>query len=66
MTVITEKRLKDRSGSKCEISGSDEDLVLYLDLVATAIAADIVPITGENRVLAKFGLEVINSILGLE
>ena len=38
-----------------------EDLVLYLDLVATAIAADIVPITGENRVLAKFGLEVINA-----
>lgn len=36
------------------------DLVPYLDLVATAIAADIVPITGENRVLAKFGLEVIN------
>jgi single-stranded-DNA-specific exonuclease len=32
-----------------------------LDLVATAIAADIVPITGENRVLAKFGLEVINA-----
>jgi single-stranded-DNA-specific exonuclease len=40
---------------------STEDLVPYLDLVATAIAADIVPITGENRVLAKFGLEVINS-----
>lgn len=37
------------------------DLVPYLDLVATAIAADIVPITGENRVLAKFGLEVINN-----
>ena len=37
------------------------DLVSYLDLVATAIAADIVPITGENRVLAKYGLEVINS-----
>ncbi|MCL9770622.1 single-stranded-DNA-specific exonuclease RecJ [Flavobacterium sp. HXWNR69] len=37
------------------------DLVEYLDLVATAIAADIVPINGENRVLAKFGLEVINS-----
>ena len=37
------------------------DLLGYLDLVATAIAADIVPITGENRVLAKFGLEVINS-----
>lgn len=38
-----------------------KDLVAYLDLVATAIAADIVPITGENRVLAKFGLEVINN-----
>ncbi|MEY2629594.1 MAG: Single-stranded-DNA-specific exonuclease RecJ [Bacteroidota bacterium] len=37
------------------------DLVPYLDLVATAIAADIVPMTGENRVLAKFGLEVINN-----
>lgn len=38
-----------------------EGLVPYLDLVATAIAADIVPITGENRVLAHFGLQVINS-----
>jgi single-stranded-DNA-specific exonuclease len=31
------------------------------DLVATAIAADIVPMTGENRVLAYYGLQVINS-----
>ncbi len=38
-----------------------DDLVPYLDLVATAIAADIVPITGENRVLAYYGLQVINS-----
>ncbi len=37
-----------------------DDLIPYLDLVATAIAADIVPITGENRVLAHFGLHVIN------
>jgi single-stranded-DNA-specific exonuclease len=37
------------------------DLTAYLDLVATAIAADIVPMTGENRILAKFGLEVINA-----
>jgi single-stranded-DNA-specific exonuclease len=32
----------------------------YLDLVATAIAADIVPMTGENRVLAFHGLKKVN------
>ena len=36
------------------------DFVPYLDLVATAIAADIVPMNGENRVLAYHGLQVIN------
>lgn len=35
-------------------------LLPYLDLVATAIGADIVPITGENRILAYHGLRVIN------
>ncbi|SOU85619.1 single-stranded-DNA-specific exonuclease RecJ [Tenacibaculum dicentrarchi] len=38
-----------------------DDLIPYLDLVATAIAADIVPMTGENRTLTYFGLQVINS-----
>ena len=33
----------------------------YLDLVATAIAADIVPMTGENRILAYYGLQQINN-----
>ena len=33
----------------------------YLDLVAVSIAADIVPITGENRILAFFGLDRINN-----
>ncbi|MDE0599109.1 MAG: DHH family phosphoesterase, partial [Dokdonia donghaensis] len=37
-----------------------EELLPYLDLVATAIGADIVPITGENRILAYHGLNVIN------
>lgn len=38
----------------------DESYLAYLDLVATAIAADIVPITGENRALAYFGLQKVN------
>ncbi|MBS4065985.1 MAG: single-stranded-DNA-specific exonuclease RecJ [Chitinophagaceae bacterium] len=37
-----------------------ESATIYLDLVATAIAADIVPITGENRVLAYYGLKKAN------
>jgi len=36
------------------------DLFQYLDLVAVSIASDIVPITGENRILAFYGLKVIN------
>ena len=43
-------------------SGKDpESIRPYLDLVATAIAADIVPMVGENRVLTYFGLEVLNT-----
>ena len=38
----------------------EETYLKYLDLVATAIAADIVPMTGENRVLAYHGLQKIN------
>jgi single-stranded-DNA-specific exonuclease len=33
-----------------------ESVFEYLDLLATAIAADIVPMTGENRILAFHGL----------
>lgn len=39
----------------------DDMVYKYLDLVATAIAADIVPMTGENRILAYFGLLKINT-----
>ncbi|MEI7897017.1 MAG: single-stranded-DNA-specific exonuclease RecJ [bacterium] len=38
-----------------------ENLVQYLDLVAISIASDIVDITGENRILAYFGLKLINT-----
>lgn len=37
-----------------------EEVYELLDLVAVSIAADIVPITGENRVLAYYGLQLIN------
>ncbi|HEY6163237.1 MAG TPA: single-stranded-DNA-specific exonuclease RecJ [Bacteroidia bacterium] len=37
------------------------ELEQYLDLVVVSIAADIVPITGENRVLAFYGLKQINT-----
>lgn len=37
-----------------------KDILPYLDLVATAIGSDIVPITGENRILAYHGLRVLN------
>ncbi len=36
-------------------------IMSYLDLVAIAIAADIVPVTGENRVLAHYGIKLVNS-----
>ena len=39
----------------------EEAYTCYLDLVVTAIGADIVPITGENRVLAYFGMQKLNS-----
>jgi len=39
---------------------SEEEVYDYLDLVVVSIASDIVPIVGENRVLAFFGLQKLN------
>ncbi|TAG10323.1 MAG: single-stranded-DNA-specific exonuclease RecJ [Sphingobacteriia bacterium] len=39
----------------------DSSYLHYLDLNALAIAADIVPVTGENRTLAFFGIEKVNT-----
>ncbi len=42
--------------------GMDESgLYAYLDLLVVSIAADIVPITGENRILSFYGLDRINN-----
>ena len=44
---------------------SQEKLLDLLDLVVVSIASDIVPITGENRVLAFYGLKKLNSNPGM-
>lgn len=38
----------------------DNSYLQFLDLVVTAIAADIVPINGENRILAYYGMKKVN------
>lgn len=38
----------------------EEEIFDYLDLVVVSIASDIVPITGENRILAHYGLQKLN------
>lgn len=38
-----------------------EQITHLLDLLVVSIASDIVPLTGENRVLAHYGLEILNS-----
>ena len=38
----------------------EKEYLCYLDLVVTAIGADIVPMTGENRILAYYGLQKLN------
>lgn len=43
-----------------ELNLPQEEVLCYLDLVATAIAADIVPMSGENRILTYFGLKKAN------
>ena len=59
-------RLCDSPSSLDEVRRDKRDalqlyLLKYLDLVVVSIASDIVPMTGENRVLAAFGLKVINT-----
>jgi single-stranded-DNA-specific exonuclease len=46
----------------CMNQGIPEEVAFeYLDLVVVSIASDIVPIMGENRVLAYYGLQKLNS-----
>jgi single-stranded-DNA-specific exonuclease len=46
----------------CRYKNIDEEMLYeYLDLVAVSIASDIVPIIGENRVMAYYGLQKLNT-----
>ena len=46
----------------CEIANIGfSNLYNYIDLVALSIAADIVPITDENRIFCQFGLDKLNN-----
>ncbi|MDA3852774.1 MAG: single-stranded-DNA-specific exonuclease RecJ [Bacteroidales bacterium] len=46
----------------CQSNGLDFDHISHcLDLVAVSIASDIVPITGENRILAHYGMKQLMS-----
>jgi single-stranded-DNA-specific exonuclease len=44
-----------------ELETSDDFLFGFLDFVAISTACDIVPIIGENRILTKYGLEILNT-----
>jgi single-stranded-DNA-specific exonuclease len=75
--AILDPKQEDCNYPYCELSGcglgfkliqgfakryrDESEIFEYLDLVAVSIASDIVPITGENRVLAHFGLAKLNS-----
>lgn len=53
----------------CVYKDIDEDMVFqYLDLLTVAIAADMVEISGENRVMCYFGMEKLktNPCIGLD
>jgi single-stranded-DNA-specific exonuclease len=45
----------------CQFNKIDfEEIISFLDLVAVSIASDIVPITGENRILMHYGLKTLS------
>lgn len=48
-------------GLATKLGTPEEEIYKYLDLVAVSIAADIVPMIGENRILTHYGLKQLNT-----
>ncbi len=61
MSVITEKRLKDRSDSKCEISGNTENLIVYLVEPKTEVIPENCVLITQNLKDQLFNLETTNA-----
>ena len=57
--AYTQRYLIEAKGNEA-IRLSGERLLPLLQLLAMSIASDIVPITGENRILAHFGIQQLN------
>jgi len=49
----------------CIKMGCDREYMAYLDLVALGTIADVVPLVGENRVIAKYGIQEIKNTSNL-
>ncbi|MGE5614368.1 MAG: single-stranded-DNA-specific exonuclease RecJ [Bacillota bacterium] len=45
----------------CRLSGCGDEFTRFMDLAALATIADVVPLTGENRIIAHFGLKAMES-----
>jgi len=60
--LITALRKALREAGWWSMQRPEPNLKDYLDLVAIATVADVVPLTGENRVLVHYGLQVLNRL----
>lgn len=49
------------AGKLIQAIGGLDALMRYIDIIALATVADIVPLVGENRVLVKIGLDIMNT-----
>jgi len=58
LVVCLRKHLREKGFWQ---SGSEPNLKHFLDLVALGTIADMVPLVGDNRILSKIGMEVINA-----